>query len=110
MLIVTTTELSTADVLRRAKAVLIERGWTVGDNEDGDGCVCAEGALIVALGGNVEDLFYPGDAYYTLRRAINGDDRSTTPVFAFNDAQDSVGPVLAAFDRAIALAESEVSR
>jgi hypothetical protein len=98
------TGLSTADVLRRAKQEIEERGWTRRKYVDDDGCVCLYGAINLAVAG---DPFYnwstaSDDAVRKLHAVIGW-----TFLDDWNDEQSSVEPVLAAFDRAIALAESD---
>lgn len=93
-----------ADTLRRAKAVLIERGWIRHKRfDEKTGACCAAGAIIIAT----ENAH--GPRYMQMVRAF---ERAANPSGAtfigdFNDAQSSVEPVLAAFDRAIAAAEAE---
>lgn len=103
--------MSTAlEVLRRARARLAQPGaWTkdfdarnaAGEPVDADcpeaTCWCAWGAVIVESGGDygaaIEELAW---ALSTPREAR---------ISAFNDAQETVEPVLAMFDRAIARLE-----
>jgi hypothetical protein len=91
-----------ADKLREAKA-LIERGWTRGESSR-DGRVCALGALAMALRGDPNAALYGRD-YRDISRIFEqviGDDT----LYEWNDRQPSKKPVLAAFDRAIELAEA----
>jgi hypothetical protein len=101
-----TEELSTADVLRRAKREIEERGWTRRKYVDEDGRLCVYGAINLAAGG---DPTYPWPM--TADRAVRKLQAITGYTFLddWNDTQPSVEPVLAAFDRAIALAESEAT-
>jgi hypothetical protein len=95
----------TTELLIRARG-LIERGWcreefardAVGNFVDPTGPTaiawCMNGALIAA--GVVLPL-KKHPAFRRLKSAIG-----TAPVSVFNDAQETVEPILAAFDRAIA--------
>jgi hypothetical protein len=103
------TDMSTADVLRKAKQVLIERGWTQGRYENKNGCVCAVGAINVVVHGAAANFNGSVPGFYArgALREANGD----RPVTDLNDhVWQTEDDVLAAFDRAIALAESEASR
>jgi hypothetical protein len=109
----------TAEVLRKAKQVLIDRGWTnVGKFEDSAGCVCSLGAIGVAVADDpriAAHRFYAlGDArdrfdlaVDALESVVDGLPEYDEGITEWNDDQLSVGSVLAVFDRAIALAEAE---
>lgn len=108
------TDLSTADVLRAAKQVLIERGWTQGKYVDDFGCVCSFGAINVAVTGDPRQSgSYRSSeeqaATEASRLVSKAVDRELLDIW-----NDAVGrtkdDVLAAFDKAIALAEAEASR
>jgi hypothetical protein len=90
------------DKLREARA-LIERGWTQRAYERCDGSVCAMGAIEHACGGCWSD--HP-DVVSALRRGIGvpqADD-----IFYWNDSVfRTQAEVLAAFDKAIKLAERD---
>lgn len=92
-----------ADKLREARA-LIERGWTRNVFRRGSR-YCAIGAVNSAIHGNAYEI--PGaqiwdDAYELLKSATG----EAIPVTDWNDVQPSKRPVLAAFDKAIELADA----
>lgn len=104
-----------ADKLREARA-LIERGWTQGQyarDVHGEGtdflkheavCFCAAGA-IGAANEHWPNSGLPGMALLSL--AVGGDG-TETDILIWNDAKErSHAEVLAAFDQAIQLAESQ---
>jgi ABC-type amino acid transport substrate-binding protein len=116
-----TTDLSTVDVLRRAKQVLIERGWTQGAYEciSKDACgVCAIGAINAAAhdgDADWESYQQPQPVMMAVARmeeavAAYTDDGPDGIVGFNDDVAKSVDDVLAAFDKAIALAETEAGR
>lgn len=95
----------TTAILIRARA-FIARGWCRETAQDADGDLtkarseqavawCAVGALMAA--GVDNHGFWDHPATLRLIRAIGG-----AKIPDFNDAQTTVGPILAAFDRAIA--------
>jgi hypothetical protein len=104
-----------ADKLRKARA-LIERGWTQGQyarGEQGSGidflkrkavCFCAAGA-IGAANKQWPNSQLPGMKYLSLAVGGDGDEPD---VLHWNDAPErSQAEVIAAFDKAIALAEAQ---
>ena len=100
----------TIEVLTKARALLETAGWTKGEGaRDKSGCwayptdqaavcFCAIGALVRAS----HELKYPpgaiDNAHTALSRVVPGDYAS---VSHFNDSQQSSGPVLWLFSRAI---------
>lgn len=99
------------EVLRKAKALIEERGWTQGEYVSRDGAHCARGACYVASGSHVLPMYPVGhiddsanDAQYALASAIGKE-----LLHSVSDWNDEPGrtkkEVLAAFDKAIALAE-----
>jgi hypothetical protein len=93
-----------ADKLREARGY-IERRWCRGDYMSANGSVCAVGAIRKAVNGHPEDCsanWAVASAESFLRTAIG-----RHSIVRWNDEQSSKKLVLAAFDRAIALAESE---
>jgi hypothetical protein len=92
-----------ADKLREAKA-LIERGWTRGESSR-DGRVCALGALATALRGDPNRALY-GPDYRDISRIFDQIISEDDTLYEWNDRQPSKKPVLAAFDKAIELAEA----
>lgn len=88
-----------ADKLREARA-LIERGWTRGEFQRGER-YCAVGAICEAAADYGE--------YELMRKALwAAEPRSKAMGMPnWNDAQSSKKPVLAAFDKAIELAEAQ---
>jgi hypothetical protein len=109
------------ELLHKAKALIIERGWTRGLYEGPGGCLCAKGALYVAAGGNPVGYFGRSASIKTalieaadlLRVAVRGNsdyrprnihNRNPT-VTEINDAFSSDGPVLRWFDQAIRIAD-----
>lgn len=100
-----------AEVLRRARSLLEERGWTQRELEDRAGRICAVGALNVACNlacypaGNQSRLLDRDLAHAWLREVINPS-VSKRAVADWNDDEDrTVVQVLMAFDKAIELAE-----
>lgn len=94
------------EMLIRARSYM-ERGWcrnALARDANGNGVSpvseqavawCASGALIAA--GMPDDGFYRSHpAFLRLKNAIDGQ-----PIVVFNNRQEAVEPVLAAFDRAI---------
>ena len=64
-----------AQVLEKAAAVIEERGWTQGTNQDNNGRLCVFGGLAVALGDDPDDNYdkpWAGPKATGLRRAIVG--------------------------------------
>jgi hypothetical protein len=96
----TAATMSAADVLRRAKQVLIERGWQPRPAAWGSrtGPCCALNAVAAAT----DDESCKRVVDRLLAKAID-----EPWVHDWNDRQTSADPVLAAFDRAIELAEAE---
>lgn len=105
---------STAETLRKAKAVLQERGWTQGVFQDDDGKVCALGACRVVILGAAYPRhglsYWPEDtveAYLKAERALERClPEDVGSVARFNDdfAKD-VTDVEQVFDCAIRKAE-----
>jgi hypothetical protein len=93
-----------ADKLREARA-LIERGWTRGESYR-DGRVCSLGALATVLTGDPNAALY-GREYTQIARIFAQIIGEEDALYEWNDAQKSKRPVLAAFDKAIELAEAE---
>jgi len=98
-----------ADKLREARA-LIERGWTRGALER-DGRVCMVGAVNMSLCGDaywqLADTRCPEHRVRDAMWALLEDATGTPWLGDWNDKAKSKRPVLAAFDRAIELAEQE---
>jgi hypothetical protein len=99
-----------SEILVEAKRLLVEKGWTqgayardtngriVGCPAPDDACFCAYGALVAASIG--ESFTLHSEAYGYLDIVCGGS------VARFNDAKDRTKEeVLAAFDKAIALAK-----
>jgi hypothetical protein len=87
----------TGRVLRDARRILVSRGWQRGNNPRGTGPCCALNALSRAAR-------YDDTAMLRaeiLLKMATGEDW----IAKWNDRQSSAEPVLAAFDRAIQLAE-----
>ena len=92
----------TADVLRRAKA-MIDRPekWCQGALLNDGGAMCMLGAINMAVSGDA-DLFGGQDAKMALYAAVGNH-----PTSVWNNAPERThAEVMAAFDKAIALAES----
>jgi len=110
--------MTTAELLRRAKSLLEERGWTqgvyarVGDRPchpwaDNPTSFCSAGAVMAASQCVAQDGYshLAEKAVIALQGAIGG------TVAFFNDAPGRTkDEVLAAFDRAIEIAEREASK
>jgi hypothetical protein len=103
-----------ADKLREAKA-LIEKGWTRHEFESGD-CVCATGAILRAYNlapfGSDLEKFRRLEATKLLQDAVGAEQAlggfGVNSIVAWNDREDRTqAEVLAAFDRAIELAETQ---
>lgn len=64
-------ELTLPQVFRRAVELIDENGWTQGMYRSSSGCLCATGALAVALGGEIRrpDEDVDEDALFTDRAA-----------------------------------------
>ena len=114
---------SIKNTLSRAKELLGERGWSKGQYVDGDGCLCALGAIYVAAGelasaplDKYAPYYAPGDAgdqasklYLEASEHLG----SVVPrssgwphVHLFNDLPSTTqDDVLAMFDRGIEAAE-----
>lgn len=111
--------MTTVDVLRKAKALLQEKGWIQGEFakdaggnmcspfEQAAACFCAWGAIRrAAADGHAET----GPSVDALVRAVEGDVPTALSLVDWNDAPgQQAAAVLAAFDRAIALAEQEAA-
>jgi len=95
---------SIADKLREARA-LIERGWTRGTLER-DGRVCAVGAISKALTGDASRGLYAEGAP-PVAFAVEDVVGAHGWLGDWNDKQKSKKSVLAAFDKAIELAEAD---
>lgn len=111
----------TAEILKKAKALLVEKGWTkecYARGADGEyrlptspeaTCFCVFGAVQAADGADEScDLSPEG---WQARRVLTlaAVTRGYLHVPWFNDAQESVEPILALFDDAIAMAEAEAA-
>jgi hypothetical protein len=108
------------DILRYARALLAKRGgWTkvfyartaksIGTDATADNACkfCALGAIMRAshdLGIDYGELSHKVYAVNALRQALPVRDQG---VISFNDAQTTVKPILAAYDRAIAKLEAQ---
>ena len=95
---------ATADKLREARA-LIERGWTRGESCR-DGRVCSLGALALVMRGDPNAALYGRD-YRAISRIFEQIIGEDVTLCEWNDRQPSKKPVLAAFDKAIELAERD---
>lgn len=100
------------EVLKKAKALIEERGWCRREYKDTRGCYCSLGACYVASGYEVEgaSVLHDGDvtAYATAEKALER--AIDSAVIRWNDSPGRTkDEVLAAFDKAIALAEQETS-
>jgi hypothetical protein len=114
--------LSPVDVLRKAKALIEERGWCKGRFVEDDGSCCVEGAVLLASGYPEAKLsptrppqereepylrFAKMAEARILSRAVG---RASDVIWAWNDRQGQTKQdILAGIDRAIALAEQEAS-
>lgn len=98
-----------SEVLRKAKGVLEDRGWcqkAFSAADGGDCPVCAWGAINVARAGAPDAWMGSASARLFFEDAVDGEG-----IASWNDHRGrSRGEVIAAFDRAIALAEAEESR
>lgn len=93
-------ENETLGILRRARSY-IEQGWCQGRLEDDDGNVCPYGALKRA-----SHFVKKHRPYELLQEAVF--ETAGTSVVSFNDSKSTTKrDVLAAFDRAIVMAEAE---
>ena len=96
--------MTTVEILRMAKELLVKRGWWQGGfvapGKDVASCpLCAEAAVNIAATGEVEGSDGSRPARMVLDRVVGG------TLFAWNDSEGrTLAEVLAAFDRAIALA------
>ena len=100
--------MKTYEILEAAKAVLLTKGWHQGSFFGKDGSACASGAIRLVY----EELYHPdsyakdwvcSDAYTYLNKAV-GDWRISN----WNDMKGrTFEEVLAAFDKAIALAKEK---
>lgn len=100
-----------ADALREAKDVLLQDGWRPkgGPVEPGDPCCAFQAIQFVYAQASLSVEYHRLMRFFN--RAIDGTDTALVGrIWDWNDRQPSVEPVLAAFDRAIALAEAEASR
>lgn len=69
----TTTKTETATLLMSAARILRERGLARGTYEDGDGSVCALGAMSAAYCGDPANLQSSESGAYDLVRAVSAD-------------------------------------
>jgi hypothetical protein len=99
---------SVAEVLREARSLVDapEKWWQQGGGHNSDDCTCADLAIQdVAVGSDNVALLWPAEDAFC--RAI---DLAPGPkaIYVWNDAPERThADVLAAFDKAIALAEAE---
>ena len=102
--------MNAAEVLRKAQALIRERGWTQGTTEDEKGRVCLVGAIRKAGGGcdtaTSQEACPECEPRKLVRSALGGEDE-----IRFNDhAGRSVDEVLYTLERAAVLAESQAGR
>jgi hypothetical protein len=94
----------TASLLHRARAYIETHGWLQGGlREDNGPRRCPIGAIRIEAGGN---RHLADDACTLLLEAIQRDHPDAETIPSWNDTQNTVEPVLNAFDRAIQLADS----
>lgn len=93
-----------ADILRAGKARIEDRGWGRGDGcSPPRGCYC----VLTAIGGDEGDFHYGAIRLFERANGI-GPTESGISVIGWNDAPGRTQEeVLAAFDKAITLAEQE---
>lgn len=92
-----------ADILRNGKLLIETHGWG-----QGDGAMPPRGGycVLTAIAGDKDTYHY--DAIRVFERANNLDTESAPAIYDWNDAPGRTKEeVLAAFDKAIALAEQE---
>lgn len=85
--------------LREARRTLAECGWATFRYRDDNGCVCAEGAINIAITGNPRAG--GGPRQRACRQALMRVVGPVSNIAYWNDRQDSDVPVFAAFDQAI---------
>jgi len=94
------------NVLAKARALLVKRGWVQGLAIDEMGRLCTVGACKIAAGGGANDVRWPvaaAAAAAVLERSLDLDEE----VSEWNDRTErTLDEVLAAFDRAIASLEA----
>lgn len=95
-----------AETLRKAAAIVRERGLAKGSYVRPDGRVCAEGALCMALGGSGRPSgLYPNSKYreFVLAADVLKAHIGNVPVTVWNDADERTEEdVAAAFEAAAA--------
>jgi len=107
--------LSPVDVLRKAKALIEEKGWHQGAYQGPTGCLCVRGACYAAAGLDLASPEFDSaaamdaeTAQYLLGEQV--DVHLLGSLAAWNDRPGRTKEeVIAAFDKAIALAEQEAS-
>jgi hypothetical protein len=99
----------TSEYLKRAKAVMLARGWTTGTSINHVNEVCVYGALAIAGGAMpTAELQYPYARGESEARRVFLKAVGSGSIIIWNDATGRTPEqVLAAFDAAIALAEAE---
>jgi len=93
----------TTKTLIEARRILIDYGWCVGNLVQNDGRHCAMGAINAAMGHHVNAAgpAYGSEAEKRLLKVLPQKWLGQC-IPSFNNAQDTVEPVIALFDRAIA--------
>ena len=79
-------------VLTEALGYIDTRGWTKGDYEDDNGCVCSLGAVNLVVNGDaqnyyIEDHAVGRAAVDLLTESIGGNDEVGCSVLEFNDSE-----------------------
>jgi hypothetical protein len=97
-----------AEVIREARNVLFERGWTQGRREADDGAVCLEAALSIAICGKPRFLCEGARGTQGVIAAIEAAiDTDTESTWEWNDYyRRTFNEVIDALDRAEKLAEA----
>jgi hypothetical protein len=93
-----------ADIMRAGKALIEDRGWGRGDGANSPrGCYC----VLTAIAGDEKVYHYDAVRFFERANGI-GPTESGISVIGWNDAPGRTQEeVLAAFDKAITLAEQE---
>ena len=76
--------MTTAELLTKAADLLVEKGWTRETYQDGNGCMCAVGAITVAAGGSF--IYDEDDA----PEDFTGPNCDTDPIYAAIEAVENV--------------------